>query len=84
MSTYQENSLVQISDELLVNLRESYKVNWPEHIIAYNFIETMIKRYKSNPETREINKIYSINGEANGDATFIGIMVSESEKKNIA
>jgi hypothetical protein len=77
---HRENILVEISNESLLKLRDFYQVNWPEHIIAFNYIDTMIKRFKKYPENREIHKIYSINGVVEEDATFISIMVREKNK----
>lgn len=76
-SEQQQNILVELSSESLVKLRDFYKINLPKHIIAFNFIENMIQRFLKFPENREIVKIYSINGEVEQDATFIGVMVKE-------
>jgi len=71
------NSLVEVPVESLPILRDAYKVNWPEHIVAFSFLDKMIKRFKECPEQREIVKIYSIDGKLDQDATFIGVTVRE-------
>lgn len=72
-----EGELVNISIESLEKLRDLYEYNWPQHINAFCYIDSMITRFKNFPETREINKIYTINGKVEGDATFVSIMVRE-------
>ncbi|KAL7043378.1 hypothetical protein ACKWTF_001481 [Chironomus riparius] len=71
-------SLVEVSTESLPILRDAYKVNWPEHIVAYSFLDKMIKRFKERPEQREIVKIYSIGEKLEQDATFIAVTGNES------
>lgn len=72
------NSLKDIPLESLEILRYSYKVDWPKYVLAFNFIDNMIKRYEKFPDHREIVKILSINGVVDG--TFIGTMVREKRK----
>lgn len=55
--------------ESLQKLRDRYEGK----VLIVNFIESMI--YKSK-EYYENNKIYSINGAIDDDATFVGVMVS--------
>jgi hypothetical protein len=71
-----ENCLVEIPVESLPKLRDAYKINWPEHILAFSFLDKIIKRFIERPEQRENVKIYSIDGELNEDATFIAVVVS--------
>lgn len=73
----QKNVLVEISNESLLKLRDLYKINLPKHIIAYNFIENMIKRFIEHPKDV---KVYCINGKVEDDATFISLVVRESIK----
>jgi hypothetical protein len=72
------SSLVEVPTEYLPVLRHAYKVNWPEHILAFCFLEKMIKRFKERPEQREIIKIYSVDGKVEEDATFIAVIVSHN------
>ncbi|XP_070489955.1 uncharacterized protein [Chironomus tepperi] len=67
------NSLVEVPTESLPILRDAYKINWPEHIVAFSFLDKMIKRFKERPEQREIVKIYSVDGKLEQDATFIAV-----------
>lgn len=69
-----DHSLVEIEAESLPSLRDSFKVNWPEHVMAYNLIDNLIERFKKHPEHREFLKIYSIDGDI-ADSTFIAVMV---------
>jgi hypothetical protein len=78
MSTHdQQNSLVEIPSELFPTIRDLYKINWPEHVMAYNFLDNMHKRFKTNPELREKNKIYILNGEIGDHGTFVAQMVRD-------
>lgn len=69
------NSLKEVSTEYLLRLRDAYKINWPDNIIAFSFLDKMVKRFKDRPEERENVKIYSIDGKVEEDATFIAVMV---------
>ena len=72
-----ENCLVEIPDEYLPQLRDAYKINWPDHVLAFSFLDKMIKRFKERPEQREIAKIYSVDGKLEEDATFFAVVVSQ-------
>lgn len=78
----EQQVLVEITSESLFKLRDLYKFKLPKHIIAYNFIVNMIKRFNEHPEHREVVKIYSINAKVENDATFISVMVRESIQIN--
>lgn len=75
-----EISLKEIPLEFIEKLRNFYKVEWPKYIVAYNFIDNMLKRYQKYPEHRELVRIFCINGIVSEDATFIGLMVREIRK----
>jgi hypothetical protein len=67
-----KNSLRKISLSNLVKLRDFYKVNWPQHVVTFNFIDSAISNFEKYPE--EV-KIYTLNGVIDYDATFIGVTV---------
>ncbi|KAL7043377.1 hypothetical protein ACKWTF_001480 [Chironomus riparius] len=69
-----ENCLLEIPVEYLPKLRHAYKINWPEHILAFSFLDKMIKRFKERPEQRKIVKMYSVDGKLEEDATFIAVV----------
>ncbi|XP_070505358.1 uncharacterized protein [Chironomus tepperi] len=68
------NLLVEVPIESLPKLRDAYKINWPEHILAFNFLAKMIKRFEKDPKQREIVRIYCVDGKLEKDATFIGVV----------
>ena len=70
------NLLVEIPFEYLPNLRDAYKINLPEHILAFCFLDKMIKRFKERPEQRDNVKIYCVDGKLEEDSTFIAVVVS--------
>lgn len=70
------NLLVEVPIESLPKLRDAYQINWPEHIVAFSFLDKMIKRFRERPEQRENVKIYSVDGMIEEDATFIAVVVS--------
>jgi hypothetical protein len=69
------NSLVEVPIEFLPKLRDAYRVNWPEHVLPFNFLDKMSKRFAKHPEQRQNVKIYCVDGKIEEDATFIAIMV---------
>lgn len=70
------SALVEVPLESLPILRDAYKINWPEHILAYNFLDKMIDRFQKEPEQKDI-KIFSVDGKIEEDATFIALTVSK-------
>ena len=72
------NLFVEVPVDFLPYLRDAYKIDWPEHIIAFCFLDKMIRRFKECPEQREFMKIYCIDGKIEEDATFIAVMVGKA------
>jgi hypothetical protein len=72
-----ENSLVEIPINSLPILRDKFKVEWPSHIIAYSVIDNLISRFTNNPKSKEIVKVFSLNGDWESDGTFVAVMVRE-------
>jgi hypothetical protein len=71
-------SISEIPTNSLPQLRDLYRVNWPEHIVAYNFITNIFNRFEKDSEHRELVKIISFDGKINESGTFAAIMVRES------
>jgi hypothetical protein len=67
--------LLEIPEENLEKLRDSYKVDWPSHINSHNLLDMMIKKLKKYSEQREYFKVLSLGGLVEEDATFIVVMV---------
>lgn len=72
-----ENTLKEIPFDSLESLRELYQQSWPEHVVAYNFLGFMIRKIEKFEGYRELTNIYSINGEVNEDATFVGFILNK-------
>lgn len=81
MSSSIEHSLVEIPIESLPLLRDSFKVNWPENVMSFNLISSLIDRYEKYPEHRELLRIYCVDGKISEDSTFIAILVSERARE---
>jgi hypothetical protein len=75
-SSEHQHSLVKIPAESLPALRDTFRVNWPEHSMAHNLIDRLIHRFDKHPEHRAILKVFSVDGDVS-DSTFIAIMVRE-------
>ena len=75
MSDGRENSLVEISVESLPILRDKFKVDWPKHILAFTLLDIFFKRFSSHPESKKIQKVFSLNGEWQNDGTFVAVKV---------
>lgn len=73
------NFLKEIPLDSLARLRDIFKINWPQHIIAFNLIDQMILRFKKYPSQRKLIKFYNNNGCVDEDGTFIGIIVRKSK-----
>lgn len=71
------NFLAVVPNESLPSLRDKFKDNWPDHILAFTFIKKTIDFRSSNPEIDDELKILCLNGEwMNG--TFVAVLVSAS------
>lgn len=69
-----ENFLAVVPNESLPSLRDKFKDNWPDHILAFTFIKKTIEFRLSNPEIDDKVKILCLNGEwTNG--TFVALLV---------
>lgn len=75
-----QNLLVEVPLESLPTLRDKFKVAWPTHISAFSLIDNLIKRFDKNPKSREIAKVYSLNGNWESNGTFVAQMVREKQK----
>lgn len=72
-------SLVEIPIESLPSLRDKFRVGWPKHIIAFDLLDTFVKRHSKYPEGFKQGKFLSLNGDWESDGTFITILVREDE-----
>lgn len=68
------NSLENIPLEQLPQLRDLYKVNWPENIVGFHFLDNYIKWFAKNPSDMEHIQIFSYNGTWNENGTFVVIV----------
>ncbi|KAG5676071.1 hypothetical protein PVAND_005925 [Polypedilum vanderplanki] len=64
---------LKIPIESLPSLRDSYRVNWPEYIGAFNLIDNLIERFTKYPEQMQIQEIFSVDGDIS-DSTIIVIL----------
>lgn len=69
MSTYK---LVEIPRNSLLNLRNLFLQNWPEHILGYDLINNYIRWFNQDPNYDKA-KILSLNGDWS-DGTFLIIV----------
>lgn len=77
MSDANKDSLVEISVESLPNLRDKFKADWPDHVVAFSLIDNFYKRFCKFPESQTLQKVYSLNGDWENDGTFVATMVRE-------
>jgi hypothetical protein len=77
-------SLVEIPIASLPALRDSFKVNWPVHVMAFNLLDNLIHRYERHSEHREILKVFSVGVDGYiEDSTFIAILVREMRESEL-
>lgn len=74
MSASQDLKLILLKPEFYKELLPKFKINWPEHIVAYNTIDNAIQRYKKK-ETKSI-KIYTLEESWRENGTFVARLVS--------
>ncbi|KAG5668947.1 hypothetical protein PVAND_016853 [Polypedilum vanderplanki] len=55
------------------SLIDKYRVDWPKHVAVFNLLDNFIERFEKHPEQREIQKIFSIDGDIS-DSTIIVIV----------
>lgn len=69
------DSLVEIPSQYWPILRDLFKVQWPLHAYAFTTLHIFIDRINKFPDSRDVIKVYSLNGDWKQNGTFI-IVVS--------
>lgn len=77
MSDGRKNSLFEIPVKSFPILRDKFKVDWPNHILAFSLLDNYFKRFTKSPESQKLQKVYSLNGEWENDGTFVSVMVRQ-------
>lgn len=67
-----ENRLVKIPKQNWSELRDLFKVNWPENILGYSTIDNYYTWNKKDSDIKDL-VIYSLNGDWS-DGTYIVIV----------
>lgn len=75
MKIIEDFKLTRIESKFLRPLQLKFKVNWPEHIMAYNTIELAVRRSEKSSEDADSVKIYTLNSWRD-NGTFIASLVS--------
>lgn len=78
-----ENLLALVPNESLPSLRDKFKVNWPEHILAFTFVENIIKFRSCNSDIDDEVEILCLNDEWT-KGTFIAVSVRSSHLFSLA
>lgn len=67
----------ELSPSYWKELSEKFKVDWPQHIVGYSFLNNIIKRFERNSdETLKNVKVFTLDDSWRINATFIGVIVS--------
>jgi hypothetical protein len=67
------DELVEIPQHDLLELKNKFKNDWPNHIMAYYLLENYL-HWLDFPRSNEQFKIYNLNGDWKTNATFIIIV----------
>lgn len=72
-------SLEKISKQLLPQLKQIYRINWPLHAVAYVAIDHFINRFEKKPEWEGKVKFWALEGDDwQQSGTFV--MVNENDQ----
>lgn len=71
-----ESQLTQLKPECWRELQSKFKVDWPEHILAYDTIGNAIRRFEKFPQENGSTKIYTLDNSWRENGTFIARLVS--------
>lgn len=74
MTFVQNSKLSELSHHLLPELQAKFKVNWPEHIVAHNLLQSAINT-NNNEESNPI-RFYTFKDSWKENGTFIATLVS--------
>lgn len=83
MFSGQNSSLTKLKPEFWRELQSKFKVNWPEHLLSFNVLDTAIRRYEKDPEKVDSMKFYTLGDSWRENATFIGSLVSRRSSREI-
>lgn len=75
-------SLEKIPLELLPQLRDLYKIDWPKNIVGFHTLDNYIKWFAKSPPDMEHVQIFSYHGTWNENGTFIIIVRFNSLRLN--
>ncbi|XP_055597620.1 uncharacterized protein LOC129747426 [Uranotaenia lowii] len=64
------DSLTVITPDKWPELRDIFKRDWPEHLVAYHTIDNFIDWHRRDPQIKNLT-FYSLNGEWQKDGTYL-------------
>lgn len=75
------DKLVEISPSEWIELRDLYRLNWPDNHVAWHTINNYLNWFRMEPNIKHL-KIFSLNGTWRSDGTYV-IVVSRLVDGNV-
>lgn len=76
------DKLVEISPSEWIELRDLYRLNWPDNHVAWHTINNYLNWFRMEPNIKHL-KIFSLNGTWRSDGTYV-IVVSRLVDGNVS